>query len=73
MKHKPKSIQEAYDQLNKIIAEFESNEIDLDQAVSKYKEASALVKFLTKQLNQIEQEIEEINTDLKTSSLDENS
>ena len=59
--HKPVlNLEQSYQQLQQLVAEFESGKISLDQAVVKFKEAVTLAKHLKKELARIETQIEEI-------------
>jgi len=59
-----KSFAAAYQDLEAITKEFEAGELDLEIAISKFKEAVNLVKILKADLAKMEAEIETINLEL---------
>jgi len=63
-KKKP-SLGEAFEELEKITAEFESGEVDLEKGVPKFRRGLELAKYLKKRLTEIENEIEEIKAEFE--------
>jgi exodeoxyribonuclease VII small subunit len=51
----------AYEELQQIIKESETNQIDLEKSISSYKRASELSVYLKKELQKMEKDIEEIS------------
>jgi exodeoxyribonuclease VII small subunit len=64
-KNNKQSLSEAYKELEKITQEFESNEIDLEKGIPKFKKALELARYLKRKISEIENEIEEIKDDFK--------
>jgi exodeoxyribonuclease VII small subunit len=64
MAHKPttKSYQELSQQLATIMEWFESDDIDLDQAISKYEQANKLLDEMAAYLKTAENKIHKIST-----------
>jgi len=56
------TLSKAFDELEKITAEFEGGDIDLEKGVPKFKRGLELAKFLKEKLSKIENEIEEIKS-----------
>ena len=61
MSNKEPTFAQAYEELQQLTKEFEQGDIDLEQAIPKYKRANELAQLLKKRLNEIETEIQEIN------------
>ena len=59
------TLSEAFQQLEKITAEFESGEVDLEKGIPKFKKGLELARFLKKRLAQIENEIIQIKDEFK--------
>jgi len=62
---KKPSFEQKYNQLEKIVEDFESGKIDLSSALDKFKLASTLAKELKKELSGIENKITEIKKDFE--------
>ena len=54
------SLSSAFEELEKITAEFEKGDVDLEKGIPKFKRGLMLAKFLKEKLSKIENEIEEI-------------
>lgn len=54
------SMQGAFSELEEIVAEFETGNVDLEKSLPKFKKGLELAKFLKKRLKTLENEIEEI-------------
>jgi exodeoxyribonuclease VII small subunit len=61
-KQKP-SFSKAYQELQAITQEFETEDIDLEASIPKFKRAAVLVKFLKSRLSELESEIQQIDLD----------
>lgn len=59
------SFSQQYDELKRIAQEFEKGAIDLEKAIPEFKRAAELAVQLKKRLKDMENEIEEIQLDLK--------
>ena len=57
---KPVSLQKGLDQLEKIVSEFEREDLDLEKAIPKFKQAIKLASELKKQVQSLENEIKKI-------------
>lgn len=53
-------LQTAFSKLEKIVAEFEREDLDLEKAIPKFKEAILLAKELKKRINVLENQIKKI-------------
>jgi exodeoxyribonuclease VII small subunit len=62
---KAKTYADLSDELAEIIEWFESGQVDLDEAIVKYEQASALIKQLEAYLKTAENKIEKININNK--------
>lgn len=62
VKKKP-GLSELFAELEKITAEFERGEVDLEKGISKYRRGLQLAKYLKKRLVKIENEIEEVKAE----------
>ncbi len=62
MSKKTKTFQEQLEELESIIEWFDSGDVDIDQAVSKFKAGNQLVENLKKRLSEAENKISEINS-----------
>ncbi len=51
---------QAYEALQALVKEFESDNLDLEAAISKYQKAADLSKFLQTKLDQLENQIKKI-------------
>lgn len=60
MKNKDISLEEGFRKLEELVEEFESNEIDLEKAIPKFKDGLELGKLLKVKLSRLENEIKEI-------------
>jgi exodeoxyribonuclease VII small subunit len=60
MKTTKPSLDKAYQQLQNIVKEFESEEIDLETSIPKFKKGLELAKFLENKLTKIKNEVQEI-------------
>ncbi len=68
MKEKKKSdtsLSKGFEELTAIVREFESNDLDLERAIPKFKKGMELVRELKKRLSEIENEIEEIKKEFR--------
>lgn len=54
------SMQGAFSELEEIVAEFETGNVDLEKSLPKFKKGLELAKFLKNRLKTLENEIEEI-------------
>jgi len=59
---KPKSYREMSQQLEEIMEWFESGDIDIDEAIKKYEEATKLLDEMEKYLKTAENKIKKIST-----------
>lgn len=57
---KKESYAEAMARLEKIVAQIEANELDIDQLVEKIKEANGIIAFCTDKLTKAEGEVEKL-------------
>lgn len=57
---KQPTLDQAYQQLQTIVKEFESQEIDLEKSIPKFKKGLELAKFLEDKLSKIKNEVQEI-------------
>lgn len=55
------TFEKALDDLEKIVAEMETSDLPLDEALKKYEEGMALVQFCTKTLAETQTKIEALN------------
>lgn len=65
------SIDQAYKELQKIVAEFEGGEIDLEKSIPRFKEGLQLAAYLKEKLNGLKVEIEEIKNTFASSQKEE--
>ena len=63
--NKEPKLSEAFDELEKIVNEFEEGDVDLEKSIEKFKKGIELSKYLKKRLNEIENEIVEIKDDFE--------
>ena len=54
---------QALERLEKIVAQIDSNELDIDQLADKIKEANRLIAFCTAKLTKAEAEVEKLLSD----------
>lgn len=54
------SFEEALQELEKIVEEMDSGELDLDKMVAHFEKGSKLIKTCTAKLNEVEQKIEKL-------------
>lgn len=54
---------QALDRLEKIVAQIDSNQLDIDQLADKIKEANRLIAFCTAKLTKAEAEVEKLLSD----------
>lgn len=54
---------QAMDRLEKIVAQIDSNQLDIDQLADKIKEANRLIAFCTAKLTKAEAEVEKLLSD----------
>jgi exodeoxyribonuclease VII small subunit len=65
LKHKEKfNFNQSYAELQRIVAWFEKEEIDLEEGIKNFEEGSRLVKELKKYLETMENQIKELKKDL---------
>ena len=60
---KPKTFKEALDGLEKIVAQIESGQVELEESVQRYEEGMALIKQCRAILNQAEQKIQQLHAE----------
>ena len=65
MNTKPINLSQAFTELEKITAEFENGEVDLEKGIPKFKRGLELAQLLKKRLGEIENEIKEIKEGFK--------
>ncbi len=68
---KDNNLDQAFVELEEIVAEFEQGEVDLEKSINKFKKGLKLAKFLKKKLSQMENEIKEVKADYSKMELDE--
>ena len=56
------SLAKAFEELEKIVAEFETGDIDLEKGIPRFKQGLELAAGLKKRLRELENEIEEIRS-----------
>ncbi len=59
---------EARARLDEILAELESNEVDIDDLAERVKEAAALIRVLNEKLTRTRAEVEQVVTELKAAA-----
>ena len=62
-KKKTETYSEAIDRLEKIVAQIDSNELDIDQLAARIKEANGIIAFCTAKLTKAEGEVEKLLAD----------
>ena len=62
-KKKPETYSEAIDRLEKIVAQIDSNELDIDQLAARLKEANEIIAFCTAKWTKAEGEVEKLLAD----------
>ena len=62
-KKKTETYSEAIDRLEKIVAQIDSNELDIDQLAARVKEANEIIAFCTAKLTKAEGEVEKLLAD----------
>lgn len=62
-KKKTETYSEAIDRLEKIVAQIDSNELDIDQLAARIKEANEIIAFCTAKLTKAEGEVEKLLAD----------
>ena len=60
---KPQTFKEALDGLEKIVAQIESGQVELEESVKRYEEGMALIKQCRAILNQAEQKIQQLHAE----------
>ena len=65
MSPKQLSLDQAYQQLQSIVKEFEDEAIDLETSIPKFKKGLELAKFLEDKLTKIKNEVQEIKEKFK--------
>ena len=60
---KEKSFEKALEELESIVKELESGEVDLDKAINKYTEAMKLAKLCSNKLNDATKQVNKILTE----------
>ncbi|MFH0943557.1 MAG: exodeoxyribonuclease VII small subunit [Candidatus Beckwithbacteria bacterium] len=65
MKTKPPTLDEAYQELQTIVQEFEDEEIDLETSIPKFKKGLELAKFLEDKLTKIKNKVQEIKAGIE--------
>lgn len=62
---KKKSLSKSFAELENITEEFEKGEINIEEAIPKFKKGLKLAKELKEKLNEIENEIEEVKKEFE--------
>ena len=62
-KKKTETYAEAIDRLEKIVAQIDRNELDIDQLAARIKEANEIIAFCTAKLTKAEGEVEKLLAD----------
>ena len=62
-KKKTETYSEAIDRLEKIVAQIDSNQLDIDQLADSIKEANEIIAFCTAKLTKAEAEVEKLLAD----------
>ena len=62
-KKKTETYSEAIDRLEKIVAQIDGNELDIDQLAARIKEANEIIAFCTAKLTKAEGEVEKLLAD----------
>lgn len=65
MSPKQLSLDQAYQQLQSIVKEFEAEALDLETSIPKFKKGLELAKFLEDKLTKIKNEVQEIKEKFK--------
>ncbi len=60
---KPPTFSQAFQELQQILADSETKQLDLEKGIQQYRRACELSKFLKTELTRMEAEIETINLD----------
>ena len=60
---KEKNFEQSLEELESIVKELESGDVDLDKAINKYTEAMKLAKFCSEKLNDATKKVNKILTD----------
>ncbi len=63
MEKKEKKFEESLQELENIVKELESGNVDLDDAINKYTEAMKLAKFCSEKLNDATEKVNKILTE----------
>ncbi|HCC84266.1 MAG TPA: exodeoxyribonuclease VII small subunit [Candidatus Pacebacteria bacterium] len=63
----------AFNELEKIVAQFEHDEIDLEQSLPKFKRGLELAQFLKTRLGELENEIKTVKAEFETTTSKTNS
>ena len=63
MEKKAKSFEQSLEELETIVKELESGNVDLDNAINKYTEAMKLAKFCSEKLNDATKKVNKILTE----------
>lgn len=67
---KTDSLATAFEELEKIVAEFEQGDIDLEKGIPRFKKGLELSALLKKRLKELENEIEEIKSEYDSTDTD---
>jgi exodeoxyribonuclease VII small subunit len=65
MTNKTQSLDEAYQELQRLVADFEQGKLGLEESLEKYKRGLELVKLIKHKLNSIENQILEIKSEFE--------
>ena len=65
---KTPSLNEAFEELENLVKEFETGEIDLESGIPKYKRGQELAKYLKQKLTEMENQITEIRDEPDSST-----
>lgn len=66
--HQQVNLTEAFTELEQLVQEFETGDIDLEKGIPKFKKGLALASMLKKRLQEIENEIQEIKVEFQETS-----
>lgn len=64
-KEKSKDLESNFDRLEKIIAELESEEVDIEKSIKKFREGAEILKACQKKLDEVKNQFIEIKEELE--------
>lgn len=70
-KSEPKNFKEAFEQLEKLVTEFEKGDLALEDALEKFEQGLVLASFCKKHLQQIENRVVDIKKKFKDLDLEQ--